>query len=163
MNNMLQKGYGRPILCPNRLKKTMIKTSFDSHPYPAGTNRLNAQVGFLTHPVCRAFPAFASGKECNKPKLPKQESGYTATGIVPDSHRIPFSLFSQQTWHLSSMCIANVCDIFGFAKQFCESFFFLPGLYLRYKILMSFSNRIIFSSLKSVDRKKRIESLAKSP
>lgn len=28
---------------------------------------LNAQVGLLTHPVCRAFPAFASGKECNKP------------------------------------------------------------------------------------------------
>ena len=51
---------------------------------------LNAQVGLLTHPVCRAFPAFASGKECNKPKLLKQESGYTATGIVPDSHRIPF-------------------------------------------------------------------------
>ena len=45
------------------------KTSFDSHPYPAGTNRKNAQVGLLTHPVCHAFPAFASGKECDKPKL----------------------------------------------------------------------------------------------
>ena len=66
------------------------KTSFDSHPYPAGTNRKNAQVGLLTHPVCHAFPAFASGKECDKPKLLDVESGYTATGIVPDSHRIPF-------------------------------------------------------------------------
>ena len=74
----------------------MIKTSFDSHPYPAGTNRKNAQVGLLTHPVCRAFPAFASGKECNKHKLPEWKSRYTATGIVPDSHRIPFSPFGQQ-------------------------------------------------------------------
>ena len=52
-------GYGRAILyARNRLKKTMIKTSFDSHPYPAGTNRLNAQVGLLTHLICCAFPVF---------------------------------------------------------------------------------------------------------
>ena len=36
----------------------MIKNCFDSHPYPAGTNRLNAQVGLLTHPACRAFPVY---------------------------------------------------------------------------------------------------------
>ena len=53
------KGYGRPILCPKSSQKTLIeKTSFDSHPYPAGTNRLNAQVGLLTHLICCAFPVF---------------------------------------------------------------------------------------------------------
>lgn len=54
--------------------------------YPAGLN-----------PICRgrssdlslycAFPVLTSGKEYNK--FPRRE-GFTATGIVPDSHRIPF-------------------------------------------------------------------------
>ena len=38
----------------------MIKTnSFDSYPYPAGTNRLNAQVGLLTHPRLSRLPSFS--------------------------------------------------------------------------------------------------------
>ena len=140
----LWQTYTMPVI----VSKTMIeKTSFDSHPYPAGTNRLNAQVGLLTHLVCCAFPVFTSGKECNKLKLSEWKSRYTATGIVPDSHRIPFSLFNQQKWHLSSMCTANVCDIFDFAKQFCDCFFSLLGLYLRYKILKGFSNNRIFFPL----------------
>ena len=64
---------------------------------PAGIILKCIKVGLLTHPVYRAFPAFASGKECDKPKLLFIiGAGYTATGIVPDSHRIPFSPFGQQ-------------------------------------------------------------------
>ena len=48
-------------------KKYDKTNSFDSYPYPAGFIFLMHQVGLLTYPVCCAFPAFASGKDCNKP------------------------------------------------------------------------------------------------
>ena len=76
----------------------MIKiNSFDSYPYPAGTNRSKCTGRSSdSSPFVAPSQLFASGKECNKPKLFMKESGYTATGIVPDSHRIPFSLVGQQ-------------------------------------------------------------------
>ena len=98
------------------------KTSFDSHPYPAGTNRLNAQVGLLTHLICCAFPVFTSGKECNKHKLPRTEaeihSNRNCSGFAPDS------LFTLRPamWLLSSLCTANVCDIFGTTKDYFDNF-----------------------------------------
>ena len=93
------------------------KTSFDSHPYPAGTNRKNAQVGLLTHPVCHAFPAYASGKECDKPKLLfGWEQGYTATGIVPDSHRIRFSPFGQQRGFKAPCALQKYVILFFYAN-----------------------------------------------
>ena len=48
--------------------KTLIKiNSFDSYPYSCRYSSFKCiKVGLLTHPVCCAFPAFASGKECNK-------------------------------------------------------------------------------------------------
>ena len=51
----LWQTYTMPLIVS---KNNDDKTSFDSHPYPAGTNRLNAQVGLLTHLVCCAFPVF---------------------------------------------------------------------------------------------------------
>ena len=45
------------------------KTSFDSHPYPAGTNRLNAQVGLLTHLICCAFPVFYQWQRMQQTQL----------------------------------------------------------------------------------------------
>lgn len=80
----------------NRLKKTMIKTSFDSHPYPAGTNRLNAQAGLLTHLALLRLPSILPVAKNATSINPLEESRYTATGIVPDSHRIPFSPFGRQ-------------------------------------------------------------------
>ena len=109
----------------NRFRKTMIKNSFDSHPYPAGTNRLNAQVGLLTHPACGAFPVcFTSGKECYKHiNSSCQESGYTATGIVPDSHRIPFSPFGQQRGFVAP-CALQMYVIFSeWQNNFVKYFF----------------------------------------
>ena len=106
------KGYGRPILCPKSSQKTLIeKTSFDSHPYPAGTNRLNAQVGLLTHLICCAFPVFTSGKECNKHNSNdgvEIHSNRNCSGFAPDS------LFTLRPamWLQSSLCTANLDNSF---------------------------------------------------
>ena len=56
---------------------------------PVGSNPLKHKAGLLTYPVYYAFPISISGKECNKQTPSGVE--FTATGIVPVSHRIPFS------------------------------------------------------------------------
>ena len=78
---IMQEGDNNPKLIDNMEKTVLVTTR-----YPAGLN-----------PICRgrssdlslycAFPVVTSGKEYNK--FPRRE-GLTATGIVPDSHRIPF-------------------------------------------------------------------------
>jgi hypothetical protein len=56
---------------------------------PVGSNPLKHKAGLLTYPFYHAFPISISGKECDK-QTP-DGVGFTATGIVPDSHWIPFS------------------------------------------------------------------------
>jgi hypothetical protein len=102
------------------------KTSFDSHPYPAGTNRLNAQVGLLTHLICCAFPVFTSGKECNKHNSNdgvEIHSNRNCSGFAPDS------LFTLRPamWLLSSLCTAKVNDSFEIQK-FISNIFFVKNL-----------------------------------
>ena len=58
---------------------------------PVGSNPLKHKAGLLTYPFYHAFPISISGKECDK-QTP-DGVGFTATGIVPDLHRIPFSPF----------------------------------------------------------------------
>ena len=58
---------------------------------PVGSNPLKHKAGLLTYPFYRAFPISISGKECDK-QTP-DGVGFTATGIVPVLHRIPFSPF----------------------------------------------------------------------
>ena len=58
---------------------------------PAGRDPLKHKAGLLTYPFYHAFPISISGKECDK-QTP-DGVGFTATGIVPVLHRIPFSPF----------------------------------------------------------------------
>ena len=53
------------------------------------------KVGLLTHPACYAFPAFASGKECNKPN--SEWSRDTQQQVLFRIRTgIPFSPFGRQ-------------------------------------------------------------------
>ena len=117
---MADHSYPMPIL-----SKTSIKNnSFDSYPYSCRYSSLKCiKVGLLTHPACRAFPAFASGKECDKPKLLFSigvgiHSNRNCSGFAPDS------LFTLRpaTWHQGSLCAANVCEIFIISKIIREIF-----------------------------------------
>ena len=75
----------------------MIKiNSFDSYPYPAGTNRSKCTGRSSDSSRLSRLPSFRQWQRMQQTKLFMKESGYTATGIVPDSHRIPFSLVGQQ-------------------------------------------------------------------
>ena len=81
----LWQTYTMPVIVS---KNNDLKTSFDSYPYPAGTNRLNAQVGLLTHLICCAFPVSTSGKECNKHNSMlgvEIHSNRNCSGFTPDS------------------------------------------------------------------------------
>ena len=60
-----------------------------NHPTPADVYLGIIIAGLLTYPVYCAFPVKTSGKSTINNIL--QRGGNTATGIVPDSHRIPFS------------------------------------------------------------------------
>ena len=132
--------------------KTLIKiNSFDSYPYSCRYSSFKCiKVGLLTHPVCRAFPAFASGKECNKPKLLHWigvgiHSNRYCSGFAPDS------LFTLQPamWLLGSLCIAKVCNSFNFRKCFCWIFNSFTSLYLRYNFFASMSFNESMSNEKS--------------
>ena len=119
--------------------KTLIKiNSFDSYPYSCRYSSFKCiKVGLLTHPVCCAFPAFASGKECNKPKLLHWigvgiHSNRYCSGFAPDS------LFTLQPamWRLGSLCIAKVCNSFNFRKCFYGILYLCRSLYLRYNFFL---------------------------
>ena len=119
----------------SKLEKIRKTTSvFRFARYPAGLIYVRiAKVGLLTYPVCCAFPAFASGKECNKPKLLHWigvgiHSNRYCSGFAPDS------LFTLQPalWRLGSLCIAKVCNSINSSKCFCWIFNSFTSLYLRY-------------------------------
>jgi len=59
----------------------LIATRFS----PAGVNPFPVMAGLLTRPSRRAFPAL------HQWQVAATLRGLTATGTVPDSHRIPFS------------------------------------------------------------------------
>ena len=119
----IPKGYGEPILCTFIVsqKNNDKKNSFDSHPYPAGTNRFKCtgRSSDSSH-LLRLPSIFTSGKDCNKLKLlfggrdtQQQELLRIRTGF-------PFHPSASKSWLLSSLCTANVCDIFSSTKQFIK-------------------------------------------
>lgn len=91
------------------------KNSFDLSRYPAVSNLFYSnKVGLLTCPCLLRLPSILPvADECNKP----QKKGLTATGIVSDSHRIPFSLFWKKTPQELLIALAKVCYIFYLTKK----------------------------------------------
>ena len=152
--HVLLKGYGRPILCTSIVaknndfkKQVLIHTRILQVPIV-----LNAQVGLLTHLICCAFPVylpvaknatninFLNGSRDTQ----QQELFRILTGF-------PFHPSASKSWLLSSLCTANVCDIFSSTKQFIKkkSTSHLQKFRLteNVKVTMNFPNEVLFKEV----------------
>ena len=104
----------------------MIKiNSFDSYPYPAGTNRSKCTGRSSDSSRLSRLPSFRQWQRLQQTKTLHERVGIhsnrNCSGFTPDS------LFTRRpaTWLLSSLCTANVSDIFeptnNIAKYFSTS------------------------------------------